>query len=136
MYFKIKCPIQGGTVLRTAKRDFKALELDPISMTLIEDKPNISRISNIQHASKKNEEVKDDKNTEFDQELKEICNPSNTMGNDDRMCKLLQLADKYRGGRQNKRARLIKAELTKLRAKIDLEGKKCENGNFFITMNI
>lgn len=105
-------------------------------MTLIEDKPNISKISNIQHASKKNEEFKDDKNTEFDQELKEICNPSNTMGNDDRMCKLLQLADKYRGGRQNKRARLIKAELTKLRAKIDLEGKKCENGIFFITMNI
>lgn len=105
-------------------------------MTLIEDKHKVSNMSNFQLASKKNEEAKDDKNIEFDQELKEICNPSNTMGDDDRMCKLLQLADKYRGGRQNKRARLIKTELTKLRAKIDLEGKKSENGNYFITINI
>lgn len=103
-------------------------------MTLAEHKPEIPEISNIQHTSKTNEEIKDDKNTEFDHELKEICNPSNTMGDDDRMCKLLQLADKYRGGRQNKRARLIKTELTKLRAKIDLEGKRSENGKFVNTV--
>lgn len=90
-------------------------------MTLSEDTPEVTE-TNVTD-SKINEDIKD----EFDHELKEICNPSNTMGDDDRMCKLLQLADKYRGGRQNKKARLIKTELTKLRAKIDMEGKKSEN---------
>ncbi|XP_015375238.1 PREDICTED: peregrin isoform X3 [Diuraphis noxia] len=123
----IKMRDQGGTVLRTAKRDLKILDLDPISMTLAEDSKEIEDTSALKCTAKTNEEVKDDKSAEFDHELKEICNPSNTMGDDDRMCKLLQLADKCRGGRQNKRARLIKTELTKLRAKIDLEGKKCEN---------
>jgi len=101
-------------------------------MTLSEDSKEVEETSALKCTAKTNEEVKDDKSAEFDHELKEICNPSNTMGDDDRMCKLLQLADKCRGGRQNKRARLIKTELTKLRAKIDLEGKKCENGNFII----
>lgn len=99
-------------------------------MTLAEDKPEISDITASKIATKRNEEIKDEKSTELDCELKEICNPLNTMGDDDRMCKLLQLADKCRGGRQNKRARLIKTELTKLRAKIDMEGKKSENGLF------
>lgn len=87
-------------------------------MTLAEKKTETNG-----NAALKNEH-KDDKSTEFDRELKEICNPFNTMGDDDRMCKLLQLADKCRGGRQNKRASLIKTELTKLRAKIDMEVKK------------
>lgn len=99
-------------------------------MTLTENSPNVTENITLQPAIKIKEEVKDDKGTEFDHELKEICNPTNTMGDDDRMCKLLQLADKCRGGRQNKRARLIKTELTKLRAKIDLEGKKSENSKF------
>lgn len=89
-------------------------------MTLVEVTPKIK------------EEMKDDKGTEFDHELKEICNSANTMGDDDRMCKLLQLADKCRGGRQNKRARLIRTELTKLRAKINMEAKKSEKGNFCV----
>lgn len=95
-------------------------------MTLAEDTPEVFEATVT--ASKINEEIKD----EFDHELKEICNPSNTMGDDDRMCKLLQLADKYRGGRQSKKARLIKAELTKLRAKIDMEGKKSENSKWLL----
>jgi len=109
------------------------LKLDPVSMTLAED--NLDGTETLQLATKRNEEIKDDKYIEFDHELKEICDPSNTMGDDDRMCKLLQLADKYRGGRQNKRARLIKTELTKLRAKIDMEGKKSENGKTIIIIN-
>lgn len=100
-------------------------------MTLAENRPDVTETTTLQHGTKI-KEVKDDKGTEFDHELKEICNPSNTMGDDDRMCKLLQLADKCRGGRQNKRVRLIKTELTKLRAKIDLEGKKSENSKFVI----
>jgi len=97
-------------------------------MTLAEGNPEVTEIISLQLTNKSNEDLKDDKNTEFDHELKEICDPSNTMGDDDRMCKLLQLADKYRGGRQNKKARLIKTELTKLRVKIEMEGKKSENG--------
>ncbi|VVC39680.1 Hypothetical protein CINCED_3A021242 [Cinara cedri] len=123
----IKMRDQGGTVLRTAKRDLKALELDPISMTIAENKSEFSKTTAKNLNNKTNEDLKDDKGIEFDDELKEICNPSNTMGDDDRMCKLLQLADKCRGGRQTKRARLIKTELTKLRAKIDMEGRKSEN---------
>lgn len=107
------------------------MELDPSSMTLVENKLKTNEITAISN-SKTIEEVKDDKGSELDHELKEICNPSNTMGDDDRMCKLLQLADKCRGGRQNKRARLIKTELTKLRAKIDIETKESENGQFII----
>jgi len=103
-------------------------------MTLSEDSKENEETTSLKCTTKTIEEVKDDKSTEFDHELKEICNPSNTMGDDDRMCKLLQLADKYRGGRQNKRARLIKTELTKLRTKIDLEGKKCKNGNCMIIL--
>lgn len=101
-------------------------------MTLTENSPGITENAILQPVTKTKEEVKDDKGIEFDHELKEICNPSNTMGDDDRMCKLLQLADKCRGGRQNKRARLIKTELTKLRTKIDLEGKKSENSKFIV----
>lgn len=86
-------------------------------------------------AALKNEH-KDDKGTEFDRELKEICNPCNTMGDDDRMCKLLQLADKCRGGRQNKRASLIKTELSKLRAKIDMEVKKSDIGKLLVFINV
>jgi len=93
-------------------------------MTITKDNPEVAKTTASQLTIKTNDEIKDDKSSEFDHELKEICNPSNTMGDDDRMCKLLQLADKCRGGRQNKRARLIKIELTKLRAKIDMEGKK------------
>lgn len=100
-------------------------------MTLTENSSSISETTVSLLTNLKNQEVKDDKGTEFDHELKEICDPSNTMGDDDRMCKLLQLADKFRGGRQNKRARLIKTELTKLRAKIDMDGKKCETGRFY-----
>lgn len=106
------------------------MELDPISMTLAENRPEFSETTSKHLNTKTNEDIKDDKSIEFDDELKEICNPSNTMGDDDRMCKLLQLADKCRGGRQNKRVRLIKTELTKLRTKIDMEGKKSENGKF------
>lgn len=98
-------------------------------MTLAENKSKLNETTAISN-TKTNEEIKDDKGSELDHELKEICNPSNTMGDDDRMCKLLQLADKCRGGRQNKRARLIKTELTKLRAKIDIETKESENGKF------
>lgn len=99
-------------------------------MTLSEDTPEVTKTAVT--TSKVNEEIKD----EFDNELKEICNPSNTMGDDDRMCKLLQLADKCRGGRQNKRARLIKTELTKLRAKIDMESNKSENSKFVVIVNM
>lgn len=99
-------------------------------MTLTDKKPEFSETAAKHLSTKTNEDIKDEKGIEFDDELKEICNPSNIMGDDDRMCKLLQLADKCRGGRQSKRARLIKTELTKLRAKIDLEGKKSENGKF------
>jgi len=103
-------------------------------MTLADNNKEVEETKALKCTAKTNEEVKDDKSAEFDHELKEICNPSNIMGDDDRMCKLLQLADKCRSGRQNKRARLIKTELTKLKAKIDLEGKKCENGNFMIVI--
>lgn len=122
--------------MRTAKRDLKILELDPDTMTLAKDGQKVVETTVIKLTTKTNEESKDDKATEFDRELKEICNPSNTMGNDDRMCKLLQLADKCRGGRQSKRARMIKTELTKLRAKIDMEGKNSENGNCLVVINV
>lgn len=102
-------------------------------MTLAEDTKEVKGSTTLQCTAKTNEEVKDD-HTEFDLELKEICDPSNTMGDDDRMCKLLQLADKCRGGRQNKRARLIKTELTKLRSKIEMEAKKIENGKLIIIL--
>lgn len=105
-------------------------------MTLAKDGPKVAETTAIKLTTKTNEESKDDKATEFDRELKEICNPSNTMGDDDRMCKLLQLADKCRGGRQSKRARMVKTELTKLRAKIDMEGKNSENGNYIVVNNV
>lgn len=102
-------------------------------MTFADNSPKVVDTLTVKPFSKTN---KDDKSTEFDCELKEICNPSNMMGNDDRMCKLLQLADKCRGGRQNKRARMIKTELTKLRAKIDMEGKKSDNGKCIVILNV
>jgi len=105
-------------------------------MTLADNSPKYVDTTAVRSFSKTNEEVKDDKGTEFDCELKEICNPSNTMGDDDRMCKLLQLADKCRGGRQNKSARMIKTELTKLRAKIDMEGKKSDNGKCVVILYV
>lgn len=104
-------------------------------MTLPEDTQKVSEITTTL-TNKKNEEIKDDKGLEFEHELKEICNPSNTMGDDDRMCKLLQLADKFRGGRQSKKARLIKTELTKLKTRIDMEGKKSENGKLKVLKNV
>ncbi|XP_050443601.1 peregrin isoform X2 [Adelges cooleyi] len=122
----IKMRDQGGTVLRTAKRDLKLLELEPNSILLTDPNKKGCETTASISTPKKSEEIKDEKGIEFDSELKEICNPSNTMGDDDRMCKLLQLADKCRGGRQSKRARMIKTELTKLKVKIDSETKNKE----------
>ncbi|XP_050529603.1 bromodomain-containing protein homolog [Daktulosphaira vitifoliae] len=121
----IKMRDQGGTVLRTAKRDLKLLELEPMSLMLTNKTKKDNETPILQEI--KTEEIKDEITLEFDKELKEICNPSNTMGDDDRMCKLLQLADKCHGGRQSKRARLIKSELSKLKVKIDTEANTTSN---------
>ncbi|XP_075232701.1 bromodomain-containing protein 140 isoform X2 [Lycorma delicatula] len=110
----IKMRDQGGALLRQARRDMDQMGLDPVTGLLLNthEPPSLPAPNSV-----RGEQLA----AEIDKELADITDPSNSMDEDQVLCKLLQLLDRSHllkhALARNKRVKRIKAEIAKLKRK-------------------
>ncbi|XP_054279658.1 peregrin isoform X2 [Macrosteles quadrilineatus] len=112
----LKMRDQGGVLLRQAARDLEAMGLDRGSGLSLENHSPIKVPST---------PVEETIPAEIDKQLAAVADPNNTMGEDEIMCKLLQLLDSCQnlkhGTARARRIKMVNAEIAKLKKKSSSE---------------